>query len=114
MHKLIILIEAAAMNPRFEDEWPNFLRLAERMPGLLREATSHIDTVLFGRFPCAMVHELYFASLADLKEALGSEEGLLAGELLQHITDGRLALYLADHKQDDLENIRKYRQQDEG
>ena len=112
MHKLIILIEAAAITPLFEDNWPNFLSLAERMPGLVREATSHIDTVLYGSYPFALMHELLFETPGALQEAMGSEEGRLAGELLQHITDGRLALYMSDHKEDELENIRKFRAQD--
>ena len=39
------------------------------MPGLLREATSQVEKSLFGERPVAWMHELYFASLADLQAA---------------------------------------------
>ena len=37
---------------------------------------------------------------------------LQTGRLLQQMTAGRLNLFLAEYKEDDLENIRKYKQVD--
>lgn len=111
MHKLVILVEPLADDAAFDEIWPQFLHIAEKMPGLQRETTSRIDGVLYGRYQCTMMHELYFDSLEVLQEAMKSPQGRTAGELLQKMTAGRLTLLLADHKEDDLENIRKHSQQ---
>ena len=111
MVKLIIMIEELDSWDTFEATWPRFLHLAESMPGLRREATSRIDTVLFGNIRIGMVHELFFDSLEAAKQAMASGEGRAAGALLQGMTGGQVALFLADHKEDDLSNIAKYRTQ---
>jgi hypothetical protein len=54
------------------------------------------------------MHELYFDSLQDLERAMASPQGREAGRLLQQMTSGRLTLFFADHKEDDLKNIRAY------
>lgn len=113
MHKLVILIEPPQEESTFYQLWPQFLRFAESMPGLLREATSHIDQVLYGDSQYAILHELFFESPADLMNAMSSESGRAAGELLQRMTNGNMTLLTADHKEDSLENIRKYQSQPE-
>ncbi len=112
MHKLVILVEPPKNYPAFEEMWSQFLHLAERMPGLRRESTSRVDGVIYGRYDCAIIHELYFDSLSALREAMSSLEGKATGELLQRMTGGRMTLLFADHKEDDLENILKHRKQD--
>ncbi len=108
MDKLIILVESTA-TPGFHDYWPRFLHAAESIPGLRREATSRIRQVLYGDVQYALVHELYFDSLSALNAGLASPSGKEAGRLLQDMTGGRVKLLIADHSQDELENIRKYR-----
>ena len=108
MHKLVILIESSVDRGAFDAAWPAFLRSAEQMPGLLREATSQVEAVLFGSRSYTMIHELYFASREAAQEAMASPAGREAGRLLQIMTSGKLALLFADHKEDDLENIRKH------
>jgi len=108
MHKLIILIESTA-TPDFHLTWPRFLHTAENIPGLRREATSRISQVIFGDLQCAMIHELYFDSYAALHSGLASEAGKEAGRLLQEMTGGKVRLLIADHSEDDLENIRRYK-----
>jgi hypothetical protein len=39
---------------------------------------------------------------------MSSPEGKTAGELLQRMTGGRMSLIIADHKEDQIENIRRY------
>lgn len=107
MHKLVILIEPLPDWSLFEETWPQFLHHVEAMPGLQREATSRVEVNLFGRSYTQM-HELYFDSLPAAQTALSSAEGRAAGRLLQSMTGGRLVLFLADYKEDDLENIRKF------
>jgi len=109
MVKLIIMIEELESWDTFEATWPRFLHLAESMPGLRREATSRIDTILYGDIRAGMVHELFFDNLEAAKKAMASVEGRAAGALLQGMTGGRVALFLADHKEDDLSNIAKFK-----
>jgi hypothetical protein len=108
MFKLIILVESTT-TPDFHVFWPRFLQAAEDIPGLRRESTSRINQVLYGDLQCAMVHELYFDSYNALKAGLTSEPGKDAGRILQEMTAGSVRLLIADHSQDDLENIRKYK-----
>ena len=112
MHKLVILIEPQEDWLRFETEWPAFLHLAEALPGLQREATSRVDAFLYGQSHCHQMHELFFDSLASVENALASPEGQAAGKKLQQITGGRMTLFIAEHKEDNLENIRKFKRQD--
>lgn len=109
MYKLVILISPRQDFSTFEDRWPEFLHLVETLPGLLKESTSRVERFLYGQVACSQVHELYFDTLPELESALASPQGVAAGRLLQQISAGRLTLFIADHREDDLDNIRKYR-----
>jgi len=109
MHKLIILIETPDDQKEFDESWPLFLRQAEKMPGLMREATIRVINSLYGNYDVSMIHELYFESYDDLKNAMSSPQGQASGQVLQKITDGRMTLLFADHREDDLENIKQYK-----
>jgi uncharacterized protein (TIGR02118 family) len=108
VYKLIILVESTS-EPGFHNFWPRFLHAAESIPGLHREATARISQVLYGDAQYALVHELYFDSLPALQAGLASPSGKEAGRLLQEMTGGRVKLLIADHSEDELENIRKYK-----
>lgn len=108
MHKLVIMIEPLDDWQAFEEGWPQFLHLVERMPGLRREATSRVEAFLYGRGAYAMVHELFFDALPAAQQAMASPEGREAGRLLQEMTGGRMALFFAEHKEDELENIQRH------
>jgi uncharacterized protein (TIGR02118 family) len=110
MHKLVILIEEVENWRDFENLWPEFLHQAEEMPGLRREATSHVEEFIFGAKPVVQVHELFFDSLEAAQQAMVSPSGRAAGRLLQQMTRGNLTLFFAEHKEDELENIRKYKE----
>ncbi len=109
MYKLVILIENAVEASLLNEHWPAFLHHAEQMPGLLRETTSRVDVHLYGNAAYQLQHELFFATPEDARQAMASESGRAAGRILQQLSGGRLVLYFADHREDDLENIRKYR-----
>jgi uncharacterized protein (TIGR02118 family) len=111
MHKLMILIEPLPDQDKFESSWPAFLKLVESLPGLRREATSNVEHLLFGSFPYTLVHELFFDTMEATQAALASDSGRQAGKILQEITQGKVALCFADHKEDNPENIIKYREQ---
>lgn len=108
MFKLVILIEPQEDSLEFEQDWPRFLALAEKMPGLVRETTSPVHSRLHGRFPVSMIHELYFESRRALKAAMSSPQGVAAGEMLQTITNGKVTLLFADHLEDELVNIQAH------
>jgi hypothetical protein len=109
MHKLVILIESSGSSATLDDRWPDFLRLAENMPGLLRETTTRVDRLLYGDHDIGLIHELFFVSLDELQRAMASPQGQKAGQILQKITRGRMSLLIAEHKEDSIENLRKYR-----
>jgi hypothetical protein len=104
MHKLVIMVEEL----QDEELWPEFLHVSERMPGLIKEATCHVESLIYGNIQPILLHELYFASVSDIKMAMSSPEGRSAGELLQQMTGGKISLLIADHKEDEIENIRRY------
>jgi uncharacterized protein (TIGR02118 family) len=113
MHKLVIWIEPLPDWERFEADWPGFLRLVEALPGLRREATSRVDAVLYGQIPVAFMHELFFDSQADAQTAMTSLQWRQAGQVLQQITQGKMTLFFADHKEDELANIQRYQKPEE-
>jgi hypothetical protein len=110
MYKLIILIEELADTQGFEKDWPEFLKLAEAMPGLQRETTSWSEGMIYGNYQVTMIHELYFNDRDSLQRAMESTAGQAAGRLLQRITNGQMTLLFAHHLEDDLENIRAFRE----
>jgi hypothetical protein len=109
----VIWIEPLADWERFEAEWPEFLRLAEALPGLRREATSRVEQFLYGNAQCRWIHELFFDTLAEAENAMASAQGRATGQRLQQMTGGRMTLFLAEHKEDDLANILSFRQSGE-
>jgi uncharacterized protein (TIGR02118 family) len=109
MYKLVILVESLENWDHFEQRWPEFLHLVESLPGLRREATSHVDVFLYGARPYVQMHELFFETRAEAEKALSSPNGQAAGVLLQQISSGKMILFFADHREDDLANIQKHR-----
>ena len=105
MFKLIILIEPQIDMLEFERSWQEFLQQAGKMPGLRREIASPVYARVHGDIQVAMIHELYFDSPDDLREALGSPAGQKAGKILQTITDGNFTLLFADHLEEELKKI---------
>lgn len=112
MYKLVILIPPEVENSSFDQTWPEFLHWAERMPGLVREATIRVTRQLFGRHKVGLIHELFFESERALQTAMSSPEGEAAGQILQQLTQGQMTLLIAEHREDDIENLRQYRQND--
>lgn len=107
MYKLVILIEYDEGQKQLDDFWSQFLYHAEQMPGLLKETTSRVDRILYGEHHYSLVHELYFNTVETLQAAMSSPAGKATGEILQKITGGKMALLLADHREQSLADIRK-------
>lgn len=108
MFKLMILIEPEVNEAVLYEGWPQFLALAENLPGLVRIVTAPVHNRLTGNYRPLMVHELHFHSQEALRGAMTSEEGVLAGETLQRITGGAVTLLVAGHMEDTSENLRSY------
>lgn len=113
MYKLVILLKPLDEWEAFEAEWPRFLHLVESMPGLKREAVSRVESYLYGDSATIQMHELFFDTLEEAERAMASSQGQEAGRLLQEMTGGRMELFIADHKEDEIENIRKYKPEGE-
>ena len=99
MYKLVILFLQPLVGATFEQGWQKFLGMAEKMPGLCKEAVGDIDELVFGAQSLSYkkIHELYFDSREALEEALASEAGQNAGQWLHSFTQGRFALMIAKH-----------------
>ena len=105
MHKLMILIEPQVDWHEFERKWPRFLVLAEKMPGLVKETTSKIQSCLHGSLPVAEAHEFLFETADAARKVMASAEGVSAGRMLQEITKGRVTLLFADHFEVDSKDL---------
>lgn len=112
MHKLVILIHSSPSWQEKEDDWPEFLHLAEAMPALCREATSRVERFLYGEPAIVHMHELFFDTLEQAESAMASIQGRQAGALLQRMSGGQMTLFIADHKEDDIANLLKYKKTD--
>ncbi len=110
MYKLVILIEPLENENAFDEQWPAFLAQAEAIPGLVREASGRVETMLFGQAVYARQHELYFNSMEEARVGLASPHGRVAGRLLQSMTGGRMVLFFVEHHEDSAENLARVRQ----
>jgi hypothetical protein len=113
MYKLIILIPTSVDQAEFDTAWPQFLRHAERMPGLEREATARVDDPVFGRSDISRIYEFFFPDKPALLEGLTSPEGEKAGQLIHQMTRGKVTILIAEHREDRLERIRPPEAQDD-
>lgn len=109
MHKLVILFDMPEDWQAFDDTWPQFLHQVEEMPGLRREAFCRVESFFFGSCRIVQMHELFFDSFDEAQQAMASPEGQAAGQLLQAMTGGRMSLFIADHKEDDLSRIKQFK-----
>jgi hypothetical protein len=41
-----------------------------------------------------------------------SPDGLLAGQIIQELTQGQMTLLVGEHREDDIENLRNYQHND--
>jgi hypothetical protein len=105
MYKLVILIHPLDDWLQFEAGWPEFLAAAEAMPGLVREASSRVDHLIHGHYDATLIHELFFESMEALKDSFNSPQGQHTGQMLQKITGGQFTLLMAQHLEDELENM---------
>ena len=105
MYKLIILIPPNVNESALDEVWPEFLHHAEQMPGLVREAATHIREQIYGQGGLNRIYEFFFPDKETLYRALTSPHGEKAGQLIHEMTKGRAAILTAEHREDEIENI---------
>jgi uncharacterized protein (TIGR02118 family) len=103
MHKLMLLFRPPTDIERFEQEWSrSFVPAAERMPGIRRITVSRAMESLGGPLDLYLVHEFFFESLLDARNAMASPSGEAAGRALMAFASGAVTLCLAEHLEEDL------------
>jgi uncharacterized protein (TIGR02118 family) len=101
IHKLIIVFRQPANPAEFEQRWSEeFVPLAERLPGLRRVVVSHTHGGPAGPVDIYLLHELHFDSQAALAAALGSPQGVAAGQSLVRLAPQAATLLFAEHMED--------------
>ncbi len=105
MYKLIIIFEQSGGGV----EWQQFLKLAEKMPGLRRENITRPDRLISGNPEAmpAMIHELIFDTREALEAALSSPEGRAAGQSLQSFAGGQVTILTSEHMEATEQEFRK-------
>ena len=92
----------------FDEGWPEFLELAEQMPGLIQESVTRFDQVLFGSGDIQRFYAFSFKDRQALEEALTTEIGEKAGKLLHIISGGNLTILAGDFQSDTLDRISSF------
>ena len=108
MYQLIILLPAGLDLHSFDEGWPQFLELAESLPGLIRESITRFDQVIYGSENIQRMYTFGFPDKKSLESALVSESGQKAGNLLHNLSGGNITILTGDHQSDTLERIQSY------
>ncbi len=113
MYQLIILLPTGLDLHAFDEGWPQFLAVAEQMPGLIQESITRVDRVLFGSDIFQRFYTFGFPDKKSLELALISEEGQKAGNLLHVLSGGNITITTGFHQSDTLNRIQSYSSQDD-
>ncbi|MFP3854935.1 MAG: EthD family reductase [Anaerolineales bacterium] len=103
MYKLILVFRAleGVNMDAIEHRWSHeFVPQVEQMPGLRRVSISRVHRTITPEANIHLIHELYFDDLESLDEAMSSEIGQQAGQLLMAIAGGVVRVYFAEHLED--------------
>ena len=106
-YQLLVLIPLSVEIQSFDEGWPEFLKVAEKMPGLIQESVIRIDNCIYGQNHLRRIYSFSFQDSASLEKALLSPPGEEAGKILHKITQGNMILISGEYKQDSLENIQQ-------
>jgi uncharacterized protein (TIGR02118 family) len=98
VHKLMIMFGRTSDPIGLETRWSqDFVRLAEKMPGLRRVSVSRVLGGPGGEVDLHLVHEFYFDDLAAVQAAMASPEGQAAGRALMEFAGESATLVFAEH-----------------
>jgi hypothetical protein len=108
MYQMVIILPSTLNLKTFDEGWPEFLKLAEQMPGLIRESVTRFDQVLFGSSDVQRLYTFSFSDRQSLEQALTTEVGEKAGNLLHTISNGSLTILAGDYQTDTLDRINSF------
>jgi uncharacterized protein (TIGR02118 family) len=104
VHKLMLIFRRPKDLAAFETRWSHdFVRAAEKMPGIRRVTVSRINGGLSDNVDFHLVHEFYFDNAESMRRAMASEKGQKAGNILMSFAADIVTLCFAEHWEDDLE-----------
>lgn len=92
MYSLLLIIPPTTDLNRVDELWPQFLKEAEKMPGLSRESVTLIEGPIYGKRNIARIYTFHFPDQAALRSALSSPAGERAGELIHQLTEGKVQI----------------------
>lgn len=108
MYQLLILIPLTVDINRFDEGWPKFLKLAEKLEGLNIESISRIDRCIYGRNDLQRIYSFIFKDKSSFESALTSPAGEEAGQWIHQISGGNVILLSAHYQEDSIKNIFGY------
>ena len=108
MYQLILLIPNEVDIVKLDDGWPEFLKSAEQMPGLIQESIIRFDQVIHGTQEYQRIYLFSFPDRNSLENALLSPEGERAGDILHKISAGKITILTGISQSDTLSNIQNY------
>jgi len=108
MYQLVLLIPTSVNLEKFDETWPSFLKVAEQMPGLIKESVSRVDQLIYGSEFISRIYTFTFPDQESLEKALVSNPGERAGQLIHDLTDGKVILLTARYQEDFLNHIQSF------
>jgi hypothetical protein len=108
MYQMVIILPAALDINMFDEGWPEFLEMAEQMPGLIQESVTRFDQVLFGEADIQRIYSFSFNDRQSLEQALTTEVGEKAGNILHAISNGNIIILSGDYQTDTLDRINSF------
>ena len=108
MYQLVLLIPTSVNLEKFDETWPSFLKVAEQMPGLIKESVSRVDQLIYGSEFISRIYTFTFPDQESLEKALVSNPGERAGQLIHDLTDGKVILLTARYQEDFQNHIQSF------
>lgn len=105
---MVIILPSNLDTKFFDLGWPDFLEAAEQMPGLIQESVTRFDQSLFGSSEIQRFYTFSFKDRLSLENALTSQAGEKAGNILHSISGGNISILAGDHQTDSLERIQSF------
>ena len=95
----------------FDEGWPDFLKAAEGMEGMIRESVSRIDRCIFGKNDFQRIYSFQFHDKSSFEQALTSPPGQKAGNIIHEITGGEVLLISGTFQEDSLSHIQSSKEE---
>jgi hypothetical protein len=111
MYQMVIILPATLDLKKFDEGWPEFLEKAEQMPGLIQESVTRFDQVLFGEGNIQRFYSFSFNDRESLEQALTTEVGEKAGNILHIISNGNITILSGEYQTDTMNRINSFSSQ---